>query len=67
MPKLSDEGAHVELTLDGDQVAQLWDWLQGNGPRTPTVDLFQIYVQGLMQGRHSAVTIGMGVTPDEGP
>jgi hypothetical protein len=61
---IKDTGAHVELTLDGDELHGLWDWMHGNGPRTPAVDLFKDYVQGLMQGRHSAVTIGLGATPD---
>ena len=67
MPKLSAEGAHVELTLAGDQVAQLWDWLHGRGPKNDAVTLFTSYIDGLRSGKHSAVTIGMGVTPDEGP
>lgn len=63
--QLEEAGAHVELTLDGDQLAEVWDWLHGRGPNTDAVDLFNGYLDGLRTGKHSAVTIGIGTTPDD--
>jgi hypothetical protein len=63
--QFEEAGAHVELTLDGDQLAEVWDWLHGRGPNTDAVTLFKDHLRGLTTGKHSAVTIGLGSYPDD--